>query len=218
MTGSIGAVVTSPRWVFSPNRPQCAAGTRIEPAPSDAVDAGTSPAATADAAPPLEPPGVAPRSHGLRVMPPWAVSVNGHSVSSGVRATPMMIAPAARSRRTSSQSSLSSGPWAREPHTRGVPATAMSSLTAIGTPSSGRSSPPRARPPAWSASSSARSANTTRNALRSPSRRSMRSSAVSTSSRGDTSPLRTSSAWRATPAKASSRRSVVAGVGIRRTG
>ena len=79
----------------------------------------------------------------MRVGPPCAVSVNGHSMSSGVRVTPMTIAPAARSRRTSSQSSGSSPAWACEPRTRGVPATAMSSLTAIGTPSSGRSIPAR---------------------------------------------------------------------------
>ena len=43
---------------------------RIEPAPSEAVAAGTSAAATAAPEPPLEPPGVRSGSQGLRVMPP----------------------------------------------------------------------------------------------------------------------------------------------------
>lgn len=43
---------------LKPNRPQHDAGIRIEPPPSDACASGTMPAATAAAAPPLEPPGV----------------------------------------------------------------------------------------------------------------------------------------------------------------
>ena len=58
-----------PRWGFSPNSPQLAAGMRIEPAPSEAVAAAHRPAATAAALPPLEPPGVRSVSQGLRVMP-----------------------------------------------------------------------------------------------------------------------------------------------------
>jgi hypothetical protein len=87
------------------------------------VEAGTSAAATAAAAPPLEPPGVRCGSHGLRVIPPAAVSVKGQIVSSGVRVMPMTMAPAARRRRTSSASSGSAAPCALEPRTRGVPAT-----------------------------------------------------------------------------------------------
>ena len=52
---------------------------RIEPAPSAASAAGTSPAATAAADPPLEPPGVRSTFHGLRVTPQVIDSVNGHS-------------------------------------------------------------------------------------------------------------------------------------------
>jgi len=83
-----------PRCGLRPKSPQQAAGIRIEPAPSDAVDAGTSPAATAAAGPPLEPPGVRCGFQGLRVIPPAAVSVNGQIASSGVRVTPMTMAPA----------------------------------------------------------------------------------------------------------------------------
>ncbi len=64
-----GASETRPRWGFSPNRPQQAAGIRIEPAPSPAEAIGTSPAATAAADPPLEPPGVRWGFHGLRLTP-----------------------------------------------------------------------------------------------------------------------------------------------------
>ena len=109
-TSSAGAVGTSPRVVFSPNRAQDAAGARIDPAPSDAVDAGTSAAATAAAAPPLEPPGVRCRSHGLRVMPPARVSVKHWAASSGVRVMPTTIAPAARSRAMKAASSGSGSP------------------------------------------------------------------------------------------------------------
>ena len=47
---------------------------RIEPAPSEPIAAGTSPAATAAAAPPLEPPGVWSVFQGLRVAPKAAAS------------------------------------------------------------------------------------------------------------------------------------------------
>ena len=47
---------TSPRPGFSPTRPQAAAGMRTEPPPSLPGAKGTSPAATAAALPPEEPP------------------------------------------------------------------------------------------------------------------------------------------------------------------
>ena len=207
-----GAIGTRPRWTFRPNSPQQAAGMRIEPAPSDAVAAGTS------AAP--RPPrpsrrssrrASAPRSHGLRVEPPCAVSVNGHSVSSGVRVTPMTIAPAARSdphelavlglglavrvgaahaRRAGDRHVVLDGD--RHAEQRAVVAAAR-----------------RARRPGRPRAARARRRRRGRRSARG-SRRAIRSSAFSTSSRGETSPARTSSAWRATPAKASSRPSVAA--------
>ena len=57
------------RWVLRPNSPQQDAGMRIEPAPSEPSAAGTMPAATAAAEPPLEPPGVCSGFQGLRVIP-----------------------------------------------------------------------------------------------------------------------------------------------------
>ena len=134
-----------------PNRPQQAAGIRIDPAPSAASAAGTSPAATAAAEPPLEPPGVRSVSHGLRVTPHVIDSVNGHRPSSGIVVLPMTIAPAARSRRTTSESRGARWEIAPVPRLVISPPMSISSLTAIGTPCSG---PAGGR----SASSSARSA------------------------------------------------------------
>src|SRR5690348_9022452 len=64
-----GAGGTRPREGLIPKRPQHEAGIRIEPPPSLPCASGASPAATAAAAPPLEPPGVLVVSHGLRQSP-----------------------------------------------------------------------------------------------------------------------------------------------------
>src|SRR5581483_1359891 len=73
---------------------------RIEPPPSEAPAIGTMPAATAAAAPPEEPPGERPVSHGLRVAPHSAVSVMPLSANSGVAVLPKITRPAPRKRRT----------------------------------------------------------------------------------------------------------------------
>ena len=99
-----GAIDTRPRVAFIPTRPHAAAGIRIEPPPSDPVAHGTSPAATAAADPPEDPPGVRVTSHGLRVTPFASVAVHGKIVSSGTFVIPIGIAPAARRRRTASAS------------------------------------------------------------------------------------------------------------------
>ena len=77
---------------------------RTLPAPSEPIAAVTSPAATAAALPPDEPPGVCSRDHGLRVCPKPGPLVNGHWPSSQVLVLPTITAPAARSRRTTSAS------------------------------------------------------------------------------------------------------------------
>ena len=64
---------TTPGPGLSPTRPQQAAGMRIEPSPSLPCAIGTSPAATAAADPPDDPPGVRSTSHGLRVASPAVV-------------------------------------------------------------------------------------------------------------------------------------------------
>src|SRR6185437_17136209 len=96
----LGATGTRSRCGLSPNRPHHAAGMRIEPMPSDPSAAPTRPAATAAALPPLDPPGARWRSHGLRVTPKVADSVNGQIVSSGTFVLPITTAPAARRRLT----------------------------------------------------------------------------------------------------------------------
>ena len=93
-----------PRDGFSPNNPQHEAGIRIEPPPSEPWASGASPAATAAAAPPLEPPGVRSGSHGLRQIPFRTDSVTAVVPNSGVFVFPSTTKPASRTRRTSSTS------------------------------------------------------------------------------------------------------------------
>ena len=64
-----GPVGIRPRVGFRPNRPQQAAGIRIDPPPSPPEAKGTMPPATAAAEPPLDPPGVWFKFHGFRVGP-----------------------------------------------------------------------------------------------------------------------------------------------------
>ncbi len=58
---------------------------RTEPPPSLPWATGTMPLATAAAAPPEEPPGVRPRSHGLRVGPKMRASLVGQDAVLGQR-------------------------------------------------------------------------------------------------------------------------------------
>ena len=138
---------------------------RIEPAPSEAVAPPTIPAATAAPLPPLDPPGVRSVSHGLRVTPQRSDSVKPQIASSGRVVLAMITAPAARSLRTSSPSAVAGSSKAPVPKPVTTPSTCSTSLTAIGTPSSGACSPPDRRRSASSASRRARSASTTVNAF-----------------------------------------------------
>ena len=99
-----GALETRPREGLSPNRPQQDAGIRTEPPPSVAWAAGTSPAASAAAAPPLDPPGVSAGFQGFRVTPFSSDSVNATVPNSGVFVLPTMTNPASRIRRTTALS------------------------------------------------------------------------------------------------------------------
>ena len=56
---------TRPWVALMPLSPQKPAGPRVEPPPSEALAIDVIPAATLAAAPPLEPPGIRVRSHGL---------------------------------------------------------------------------------------------------------------------------------------------------------
>src|ERR1700744_3758225 len=82
-----------PNVGFSPAVPQKLAGIGIYPPGADPTAATQSPPATAAPEPPVEPPGMRERSHGLRtggVIVPQAYSC--------VRVLPSRIAPAWRSR------------------------------------------------------------------------------------------------------------------------
>ena len=90
-----GPIEMRPWLGLSPTRPHADAGMRMLPPPSDALAIGTMPAATAAAAPPLEPPGVRSRSHGLCVGPHAAGWVHGRLPISGLFVRPAMTNPAA---------------------------------------------------------------------------------------------------------------------------
>ncbi len=95
---------TRPRETLRPTSPHALAGMRIDPPPSLAPAAGTTPALTAAAEPPLEPAGVRVVSHGLCVGPYASGSVVAENPSSGVFVFPMIANPASRRRRTTAES------------------------------------------------------------------------------------------------------------------
>src|SRR6202040_527544 len=136
-----GQVEMRPRCGLMPTRCVHAAGMRTLPAPSEPIAAVTRPAATAAALPPDDPPGVCLRDHGLWVWPNPGPLVNGHWPSSQVLVLPTITAPAAFSRRTTSASWVAVRTNPDVPKAVGTPAMSTSSLTAIGTPSSGAWSP-----------------------------------------------------------------------------
>ena len=78
--------------------PQNAAGMRTDPAPSVPTLSGPSPAATAAAVPPEDPPGVLVGSHGLRVIPVIGELVSPLQPNSGVVVLPNSTAPDSRKR------------------------------------------------------------------------------------------------------------------------
>ena len=93
-----------PREGLIPKSPQHDDGMRIEPPPSLPCASGARPAATAAAAPPLEPPGVRAVSHGLRQSPFSSDSVIAIVPNSGVFVLPMIVKPASRILRTTAAS------------------------------------------------------------------------------------------------------------------
>ena len=70
---------------------------RTDPAPSVPTPSGPSPAATAAAVPPDDPPGDFAGSHGLRVNPVSGEFVSALQPNSGVVVLPISTAPASRS-------------------------------------------------------------------------------------------------------------------------
>ncbi len=74
-SGSSGPLETRPRDGLIPNSPHTLDVMRMDPPPSLPWAAGAKPAATAAAAPPLDPPADLDRSHGVRAGGPILVSV-----------------------------------------------------------------------------------------------------------------------------------------------
>ncbi len=108
---SAGQRGTRPGEGRDPTTLQNDAGLRSEPPRSLPSASGTSPAASAAAAPPLLPPQVLARSYGLQVAPKTALKVCDPAPNSGVLVLPMTMAPAARRRSTSRASAA--GTWSR---------------------------------------------------------------------------------------------------------
>src|SRR5215204_497792 len=133
---------TRPKDCLSPKMPQNAAGMRIEPAPSLPCARGPRPAATAAAAPPLDPPGVFCRFQGLNEGPNTRFPESPFQPSSGVLVFPSMTAPAVNNRSTTGASSSGIQPGSiNEPRAVRIPLVGVRSLIEIGTPASGGASP-----------------------------------------------------------------------------
>src|SRR5207245_8920451 len=119
---SVGHGGTRPTAPRKPSTLQKLAGFRSEPPVSLPSAIGTIPQASATAAPPLEPPHVFARSYGFSVRPKTSLNVCEPAPNSGVLVLPKVIAPAPRSRSTSSASWP--GPWSRyirEPYVGRLP-------------------------------------------------------------------------------------------------
>ena len=93
-----------PRDGLSPTTPQHEAGARIDPPPSLASAIGIMRDATAETAPPLEPPAVTAVFHGFSVGPYMRGSVAIHHPCSGTLVRPRIFRPYALIRRTISES------------------------------------------------------------------------------------------------------------------
>ena len=87
-----------------PLSPQNPAGPRVEPPPSEADAIDVIAAATLAAAPPLEPPGIRVRSHGLLHVGAIFVYVSPRLPNSGVFVLPTITAPESRIRSTTTES------------------------------------------------------------------------------------------------------------------
>src|SRR5215216_43971 len=136
---------TRPNDCLNPKMPQNAAGMRIEPAPSLPCASGPRPAATAAAAPPLDPPGVLARFHGLNEGPKTRFPESPFHPSSGVLVFPNMTTPAAYNRSTTGASSSGTQSGSiNEPRAVRMPRVGVRSLIEVGIPANGGASSPRA--------------------------------------------------------------------------
>ena len=130
---------TVPKVGFSPKMPQKALGTRIDPAPSDPWAIGPIPAATAAAAPPLDPPAARSSRQGLYVDPISRFVVSAFHPTSGTLVLPehdrARVAQAFDDRGVAISGTKSA--FRSEPDVVRTPFVHTRSLIDTGTPSSG---------------------------------------------------------------------------------
>src|SRR5438309_4677238 len=128
-----------------PTTPHKAAGWRMEPPVSEPSPSGANPAATADALPPLDPPGTRLGSCGLRVGPNAEFSVDDPMANSSRLVLPTNTAPAP-ARRDTIVASYGGRQCSRilDEHVVGTPRVHMLSFKATATPASGPGSSPDA--------------------------------------------------------------------------
>ena len=161
---------------------------RSDPPPSLPVATGHRYAATAAAAPPLDPPGVRSVFHGLSPSTPSEFSQQPTMPNSGTLVLPSMTPPAFSTR--SATAEFRSGTrfsYTTDPMVVRTPAVIWVSLMGTGRPCRGPSLSPRmTAPSAARACFMARSRVTRRKELSCGSRRSMRSKNISASSTGET--------------------------------
>ena len=119
---------TRPRLGRRPTTPQNDAGLRSEPPMSEPSASGTMPDASAQAAPPEEPPADRVGSTGLRVVPKIVLKVCEPAANSGTLVLPITVTPARRTRSTISSSCSGRGPrtaaspaWSATPRPRACP-------------------------------------------------------------------------------------------------
>ena len=153
------------------------------------IPAKQRPAATAAPAPELEPPVIWPVFQGFRAGPVCGLIPVAPSAISCKLSVPRTIAPAARRRRVTSESSSETTSWKiSDAAVIGAPATAKMSLSATGMPCSGPRYPPLAISSAASrAAARASPASTVMKALSRPSSASTRARQASTRSTGESS-------------------------------
>src|SRR6267143_1596596 len=172
--------------------PQKLDGIRIEPAPSEPWCNGPRPAATAAAAPALEPPVVVAVFHGLRVIPVSGLSPSAFQPNSGLVVLPTKMPPAFRSRGMNAASASGTRcSKMNEPPIVRTPLVKIRSLIEYGTPCSGPSAAPEVTACSASrAAASACSAVSVQNALTIGFTRSIRSSIARISSTGESAFVR----------------------------
>src|SRR5213593_452861 len=146
--GTIPALLRSPTVGLMPTTPLAPEGQTTDPSVSVPTAATARSAAVTTPEPELDPHGLRSRTYGMLVWPPIPL----HPLDDGPDrkfahsdrlALPMMIAPAAFSLAAMNASAGVLPASAQEPAVVGMPVVSMLSLTMIGIPSSGRSSPLR---------------------------------------------------------------------------